>query len=83
MSGLVIARESEKNKTQESWGSLSWMANQSLSGSSVTVGRLILHPGLSDSPHSHSNADEVIFLLREACAWNGAGGKFCSFPGTR
>jgi quercetin dioxygenase-like cupin family protein len=64
MSGLVIARDSEKNKTQESWGSLSWMANLSLSGSSVTVGRLILHPGLSDALHSHPNADEVIFLLR-------------------
>jgi len=64
MSGLVIARDSEKNKTKETWGSLTWMANQSLSGSSVTVGRLILFPGFSDPSHSHSNADEVIFLMK-------------------
>jgi mannose-6-phosphate isomerase-like protein (cupin superfamily) len=60
----VLARDAEKNKTKETWGSMAWMANQTLSGSSVTVGHLILFPGLSDSPHSHSNADEVIFLLR-------------------
>lgn len=68
MIGLVNASDSEKNKAVETWGTLSWVANQTLSGSSVTVGRLILHPGLSDSPHSHSNADEVIFLVRgSAC----------------
>jgi quercetin dioxygenase-like cupin family protein len=64
MSGLVIARDSDKNKTTNIWGSLAWMANQALTGSSVTVGRLILYPGFSDSSHSHSNADEVIFLLK-------------------
>ena len=81
MSGLVIARESEKNKTNEIWGSLSWMANQSLSGSSVTVGRLILHPGLSDSPHSHSNADEVIFLLRGSVCVERGGREVLLLPG--
>ncbi len=64
MSGLVIARDSEKNKTVEPWGTIAWMANQPLSGSSVTVGRLILYPGFTNTLHSHSNADEVIFLLR-------------------
>ena len=64
MSHLVIARDAEKNKTTDSWGSMAWMANLSLSGSSVTVGRLVLLPGCSDPLHSHSNADEVIFLLR-------------------
>lgn len=43
---------------------MTWMANQVLSGSSVTVGRLILRPGQGDTAHSHSNADEVIYLLR-------------------
>ena len=64
MNHHVSVRDSEKNKTQEAWGSMSWMANQPLSGSSVAVGRLILFPGFSDSSHSHSNADEVIFMLR-------------------
>lgn len=64
MSHLVIARDAEMNKTRDQWGSMSWMANQSLSGSSVAVGRLVLLPGCSDPLHSHSNADEVIFLIR-------------------
>ncbi len=81
MSGLVIARDSEKNKTQESWGSLTWMANQSLSGSSVTVGRLILYPGLSDSLHSHPNADEVIFLLKGRVSVQMGGAEFDLRPG--
>lgn len=64
MIGLVIARDANKNKTTESWGSMTWMANQPLSGSTVAVGRLALHPGFADPLHSHSNADEAIFLLR-------------------
>ncbi len=64
MSGLVFAHDSERNKTIEPWESITWMANQPLSGSSVAVSRLILYPGFTNSLHSHSNADEVIFLLR-------------------
>ncbi len=64
MNHLVLVHDSEKLKIQEPWGSMAWMANQSLSGSSVSVGRLILYPGFSGSPHSHSNADEVIYLSR-------------------
>ena len=81
MSGLVMARDSEKNKSKEKWGSLSWMANQSLSGSSVTVGRLVLYPGLSDSPHSHSNADEVIYLLRGSVCVQMGGKEVDLLPG--
>jgi mannose-6-phosphate isomerase-like protein (cupin superfamily) len=81
MSGLVMARDSEKNKSKETWGSLTWMANQSLSGSSVTVGRLVLYPGLSDSPHSHSNADEVVFLLRGKVCVQMGGREFELLPG--
>jgi mannose-6-phosphate isomerase-like protein (cupin superfamily) len=64
MNHLVLVGDSEKHKTEEDWGSLAWMANQTLSGSSVTVGRLVLRPGFSDSPHSHSNADEVIYVFK-------------------
>ncbi len=64
MNRLVLIRDAEKNKIEEPWGSMTWMANQNLSGSSVSVGRLILHPGFSGSTHSHSNADEVIYLSR-------------------
>src|SRR6185295_19833687 len=57
-------RDSERNKTEETWGSMAWMANAPLSGSSETVGRLLLRPGFSDSSHSHPNADEVIYMFK-------------------
>jgi quercetin dioxygenase-like cupin family protein len=81
MTGLVIARDSEKNKSVETWGTLSWVANQNLSGSSVTVGRLVLRPGFSDAPHSHSNADEVILLVRGSACVHAGGREVNLLPG--
>jgi len=65
----IPASEAEKEKTAGQWGSLVWMANQVLSGSSVAVARLILTAGQSTygqsgKKHRHPNADEVIYLLR-------------------
>lgn len=65
----VPASEAAKHKAAGPWGSLVWMANQVLSGSSVTVARLILTAGQStygqaDEKHRHPNADEVIYLFR-------------------
>ncbi len=81
MTKLINAREAEKNKTVDVWGSLAWMANQGLTGSSVTVGRLILYPGFSDSSHSHPNADEVIFLLRGSVDVEFGGSEVALLPG--
>ena len=60
----IPASEAEKEKTMSQWGSLVWMANRHLSGSSVAVARLILTPGQSGKSHRHPNADEVIYLIR-------------------
>ncbi len=60
----IPASKAEKEKTAGQWGSLRWMANQPLSGSSVTVARLILTNRQSFERHSHPNADEVIYLFR-------------------
>lgn len=65
----IRASEAEKEKTAGQWGSLVWMANRSLSGSSVAVARLILTAGQSTygqsgKKHRHPNADEVIYLFR-------------------
>jgi quercetin dioxygenase-like cupin family protein len=65
----IPASEAEKEKTAGEWGSLVWMANQLLSGSSVAVARLILSTGQSTygqagKKHRHPNADEVIYLFR-------------------
>ena len=65
----IPASEAEKEKTAGQWGSLVWMANQVLLGSSVAVARLILTAGQSThgqsgKKHRHPNADEVIYLFR-------------------
>ena len=65
----ISVSEAEKEKTAGQWGSLVWMANRVLSGSSVAVARLILTAGQStygqsDKKHRHPNADEVIYLFR-------------------
>jgi quercetin dioxygenase-like cupin family protein len=66
---LIPASEAEKHKTSGQWGSLVWMANHTLSGSSVAVARLILTAGQSTygqsgRSHRHPNADEVIFVFK-------------------
>ncbi len=58
----VSAAESDSRKTVASWGSLAWVANQGLTGSAVTLGRMCLHPGESGGRHRHDNADEIIYL---------------------
>ncbi len=65
----IPASQAEKHKTSGQWGSLVWMANQSLSGSSVAVARLILTAGQSaygqsGKKHRHPNADEVIYVFK-------------------
>ncbi len=65
----IPVSQAEKHKTAGQWGSLVWMANQSLSGSSVAVARLILTAGQttygqSSKSHRHPNADEVIFVFK-------------------
>jgi quercetin dioxygenase-like cupin family protein len=59
----IPASEAEKEVTVGQWGSLVWMANQLLSGSSVAVARLILTARQSNERHRHPNADEVIYLF--------------------
>lgn len=64
MNHLVSVQDTKKNKTEETWGSMTWIANQVLSGSAVAVGLLTIRAGFSNALHSHSNADEVIYVSR-------------------
>lgn len=60
----IDASIAAKDETAGPWGLIRWMANESLSSSSVAVARLIIRKGHSGEPHVHSNADEVIYLIR-------------------
>jgi quercetin dioxygenase-like cupin family protein len=57
---------SVRNKVKKTadWGSQVWLANKSLSGASLAVTRLTIHPGKLGERHRHPNADEVLILFR-------------------
>lgn len=60
----ISASTAEKAESAGPWGSLRWMAGETLSQSSVAVARLTIRKGQSGEQHRHSNADEVIYLIR-------------------
>jgi quercetin dioxygenase-like cupin family protein len=56
--------EAERAKIVEDWGSLNWLAGNSVGNASgVTVGRVTIKKGMSNPRHSHSNCEEVLYLL--------------------
>ncbi len=62
---LRRASESEGARIEESWGSLSWLANRQIGNAQgITVGRVIIKKGQSNPRHGHSGAEEVLYLLR-------------------
>lgn len=46
------------------WGYQVWMANRGLTGSTLSLTRMIVTPGHSGEAHRHANADEVIYLIK-------------------
>ena len=60
----IAAATAERVALPEERGSEVWLANASLTGASLSVIRLLLHPGQSGGRHRHPNADEVICLFR-------------------
>lgn len=50
--------------SRRAWGSQVWLAHRALTGSSLSLTRMILIPGHSGEAHRHPNADEVIYLIK-------------------
>jgi quercetin dioxygenase-like cupin family protein len=50
--------------SRRAWGSQIWLATRALTGSSLSMTRMTLTPGHSGEAHRHSNADEVIYLVK-------------------
>ncbi|HEX5411269.1 MAG TPA: cupin domain-containing protein [Terriglobia bacterium] len=49
--------------SRRAWGSQVWLATRALTGSSLSLTRMIVAPGHSGEAHRHPNADEVIYLI--------------------
>jgi len=60
----VAASDAPAVEAAGEWGSAVSLANKALSGSSISVIRMLLHPRHSGRKHRHANADEVICLTR-------------------
>jgi quercetin dioxygenase-like cupin family protein len=60
----VAAADAPTVEAVGAWGSSVWLANKTLTGSSISVLRLLLHPRHSGRKHRHANADEVLYLIR-------------------
>lgn len=61
---------------RRAWGFQAWMASGALTRSNLSVTRMILTPGSSGETHRHSNADEVIYLVKGKVAIDAGGETF-------
>lgn len=60
----VAASDAPPVEAAGEWGSAVWLANKALTGSSISVLRMLLRSRHSGRKHRHANADEVVFLMR-------------------
>jgi quercetin dioxygenase-like cupin family protein len=61
---IRVAADAQTVEGSGEWGSVFRLADKALTGSSLSVLRLLLHPQHSGRKHRHANADEVIYLIR-------------------
>ena len=60
MTALAVA----KHRSDEKWGSLSWLASQQIGNAhGLTLGHVIIKPGESNPRHCHPNCEEVLYLM--------------------
>lgn len=66
MKAVHISGEEKMNQpgSRRAWGHQVWMANRGLTGSTLSMTRMIITPGHSGEAHRHANADEVIYLIK-------------------
>ncbi|OLP69704.1 hypothetical protein BJM39_32470, partial [Salmonella enterica subsp. enterica serovar Javiana] len=46
------------------WGTIKWaITPDTVDGATITFGEVIVNPGQGHAPHTHENADEVIYVI--------------------
>lgn len=62
---VVTARQVEKAKRVEDWGTLRWVASKPIAGiNGLTLGRVVIKKGKANPPHRHPNCDELLLLTK-------------------
>jgi quercetin dioxygenase-like cupin family protein len=52
-------------RIDDGWGTLTWLANEKLTGSvGITLGRVVIRKGQCNPRHSHPTCEEVLYLMR-------------------
>ena len=65
MNGQIRTKtEAEERSIAKDWGSITWLASGELTGSGITVGRVVIRKGMSNPRHGHNNCEEVLYLLK-------------------
>lgn len=62
-SPLFTKSDSEAKTVVQDWGSLTWLASGERTGSTITVGRVVIKAGESNPRHCHDTCEEVLYLL--------------------
>ncbi len=58
-----VLKAQEAERIEEEWGTVEWVASRKLTGSDVTVGRVVIRPGCHNPRHVHHTCQEVLHLL--------------------
>ena len=65
MEGRVNPKsQTEADRTDTDWGSLTWLASKALGGIDTTLGRVVLRKGKTNPRHCHDTCDEVLYVLK-------------------
>jgi len=56
--------DAETKSVTEDWGRLTWLASHELTGSDLTLGRVIIKKGHANPRHGHDNCEEALYLLK-------------------
>ncbi len=58
------AAEADRDRVDEAWGSLTWLASSAVGNTDrLTVGRVVIKPGASNPRHYHAGCEEILTLL--------------------
>jgi quercetin dioxygenase-like cupin family protein len=60
---VTRAAQTVASRSDQPWGSLTWVASRELCGAPLTLGRVVIKRGDHNPRHAHPNCDEVLLLL--------------------
>jgi quercetin dioxygenase-like cupin family protein len=65
---MRVRSVAETGSTPTSFGSMKWMANAEVTGTDITLGRVVIEAGKQNERHKHPSAQEVLYLLAGSLA---------------